>query len=364
MADESRPDDLKRFDFQVTGMSCASCAANVERALKHVDGVRAANVNLATSRATVMFDPRQVESGRLVQAVRDAGYEVPDPTGGPERRGGQAPGAEEEYRTLKTSVIWGGAVALVVFLGSMRHWFPWVPGVLQNSYVLWALATPVQFVLGRRFYKGAWGALRHRSADMNTLVAVGTTAAYGFSAAVTAVPGLLSSAAVEPQVYFDTSAVIIVLILFGRMLEARAKGRTSDAIRKLMSLRPRTARILDAAGEREVPVEEVRVGDVLVVRPGEQLPVDGTVLEGRSSIDESMITGESLPADKGPGDSVVGATLNKWGSFRLRAAKVGEDTALAKIIRLVQEAQGTKAPIQRLADVIAGYFVPVVIGVA
>ncbi|MBE0711226.1 MAG: copper-translocating P-type ATPase, partial [Candidatus Aminicenantes bacterium] len=254
--------------------------------------------------------------------------------------------------------------ALVVFLGSMRHWFPWVPGVLQNSYVLWALATPVQFVLGRRFYKGAWGALRHRSADMNTLVAVGTTAAYGFSAAVTAVPGLLSSAAVEPQVYFDTSAVIIVLILFGRMLEARAKGRTSDAIRKLMNLRPRTARILDAAGEREVPVEEVRVGDVLVVRPGEQLPVDGTVLEGRSSIDESMITGESLPADKGPGDSVVGATLNKWGSFRLRAAKVGEDTALAKIIRLVQEAQGTKAPIQRLADVIAGYFVPVVIGVA
>ncbi|OGD23512.1 MAG: copper-translocating P-type ATPase [Candidatus Aminicenantes bacterium RBG_13_64_14] len=355
---------MKRLDFRVTGMSCASCAANVERALKHVDGVRAANVNLATSRATVMFDPRQVDAGRLVQAVRDAGYEVPDPAGGPERRGGEALRADEEYRTLKTSVIWGGALALVVFLGSMRHWFPWVPGVLQNSYVLWALATPVQFVLGRRFYKGAWGALRHRSADMNTLVAVGTTAAYVFSAATTAVPSLLRSAAVEPQVYFDTSAVIIVLILFGRMLEARAKGRTSEAIRKLMGLRPRTARILDAAGEREVPVEEVRVGDVLVVRPGEQIPVDGTILEGRSSIDESMITGESLPVDKGPGDSVVGATLNKWGSFRLRAAKVGEDTALAKIIRLVQEAQGTKAPIQRLADVIAGYFVPVVIGVA
>jgi Cu+-exporting ATPase len=246
----------------------------------------------------------------------------------------------------------------------MRHWFPWMPGVLQNSYVLWALATPVQFGLGRRFYKGAWGALRHRSADMNTLVAVGTTAAYLFSAAATAVPGLLRSAAVEPQVYFDTSAVIIVLVLFGRMLETRAKGRTSDSIRKLMGLHPRTARILDAAGEREVPVEEVRVGDVLVVRPGEQIPVDGTVLDGRSSIDESMITGESLPADKGPGDAVIGATLNKWGSVRFRAAKVGEDTALAKIIRLVQEAQGTKAPIQRLADVIAGYFVPAVIGVA
>jgi Cu+-exporting ATPase len=348
----------------VTGMSCASCAANVERALKRVDGVRAANVNLATSRATVMFDSRRVDAGRIVRAVRDAGYDVPDPAGDPEKRGGEALRADEEYRTLKTSVIWGGALALVVFLGSMRHWFPWMPGVLQNSYVLWALATPVQFGLGRRFYKGAWGALRHRSADMNTLVAVGTTAAYLFSAAATAVPGLLRSAAVEPQVYFDTSAVIIVLVLFGRMLETRAKGRTSDAIRKLMGLHPRTARILDSAGEREVPVEEVRVGDVLVVRPGEQIPVDGTVLEGRSSIDESMLTGESLPADKGPGDAVIGATLNKWGSVRFRAAKVGEDTALAKIIRLVQEAQGTKAPIQRLADVIAGYFVPVVIGVA
>jgi Cu+-exporting ATPase len=360
----SLPDDLKRLDLRVTGMSCASCAANVERALKRIAGVRAANVNLATSRATVTFDPRRVDAGRLVQAVRDAGYDVPDPAGGPETRGGEASRADEEFRTLKTSVIWGGALALAVFLGSMRHWFPWVPGVLQNSYVLWALATPVQFVLGRRFYKGAWSALRHRSADMNTLVAVGTTAAYLFSAVATAVPGLLRSAAVEPQVYFDTSAVIIVLILFGRMLEARAKDRTSDAIRKLMNLCPRTARVLDAAGEREVPVEDVRVGDVLVVRPGEQIPVDGTVLEGRSSIDESMITGESLPVDKGPGDAVIGATLNKWGSFRFHAARVGEDTALAKIIRLVQEAQGTKAPIQRLADVIAGYFVPVVIGIA
>jgi Cu+-exporting ATPase len=360
----TRPHDLKRLDFRVTGMSCASCAANVERALKRVAGVRAANVNLATSQATVMFDPRQVDAGRLARAVRDAGYEVPDPAGAPQKRGVEAPRADEEYRKLKSSVIWGGALALVVFLGSMRHWFPWVPEILQNAYVLWALATPVQFVLGFRFYKGAWAALRRRSADMNTLVAVGTTAAYVFSGAVTVAPGLLRSAAVESEVYFDTSAVIIVLILFGRMLEARAKDRTSDAIRKLMGLRPRTARVLDAAGEREVAVDEVRVGDVLVVRPGEQIPVDGTVLEGSSSIDESMITGESLPAEKGPGDSVVGATLNKWGSFRFRAGSVGEGTALAKIIRLVQEAQGTKAPIQRLADVIAGYFVPVVIAIA
>ena len=199
--EEIRQDDLKRLDLPISGMSCASCAANVERALKHVEGVRAANVNLATSQATVMFDPRQVDPGRLARAVRDAGYEVPGPAGAPERRGGEAPLAVEEYRKLKNSVIWGGALALVVFLGGMRHWFPWVPGVLQNSYVLWALATPIQFVLGFRFYKGAWAALRHRSADMNTLVAVGTTAAYVFSGAVTVAPGLLRSAGSHPSLF-------------------------------------------------------------------------------------------------------------------------------------------------------------------
>jgi Cu+-exporting ATPase len=199
---------------------------------------------------------------------------------------------------------------------------------------------------------------------MNTLVAVGTSAAYLFSAAATVLPGLFRGAGIEPQVYFDTSAVIIVLVLFGRMLEARAKGKTSDAIRRLMGLRPRTARILGPEGEREVPVEEVRAADVLVVRPGEQIPVDGIIVEGRSSVDESMITGESLPVDKGPGEEVVGATLNKWGSFRFRAVRVGEDTALARIIRMVEEAQGSKAPIQRLADVIAARFVPAVIGLA
>jgi Cu+-exporting ATPase len=347
-----------RVDLSVTGMSCAGCAANVEKALKALAGVRRANVNLATARATVVYDPARLSRADLVRAIRDAGYGV---AAAPEEA---AAGAEREYRALRASVIWGGILALVIFLGSMRHWFPWMPAVLQNFFVLWALATPVQFVLGLRFYRGAWSALRHGTANMNTLVAVGTSAAYLFSAAATVLPGLFRGAGIEPQIYFDTSAVIIVLVLFGRMLEARAKGKTSDAIRRLMGLRPRTARILGPEGEREVPVEEVRAADVLVVRPGEQIPVDGIIVEGRSSVDESMITGESLPVDKGPGEEVVGATLNKWGSFRFRAVRVGEDTALARIIRMVEEAQGSKAPIQRLADVIAARFVPAVIGLA
>jgi Cu+-exporting ATPase len=347
-----------RFDFSVTGMSCASCAANVERALKKVPGVRDAVVNLAAGRATVRYDPGLAGPRDLAAAVRGAGYGV----AASEEAAKET--ADKDYRSLRTSVIWGGLLALVIFLGSMRHWFPWMPAFLQSFYVLWALATPVQFVLGMRFYKAAWGALRHGTANMNTLVAVGTSAAYLFSVVATVLPGFFRRAGVEPQVYFDTSAVIIVLVLFGRMLEARAKGKTSGAIRRLMGLRPRTAHVLGPEGEREAAIEEVRAGDVLVVRPGERVPVDGVILEGRTSVDESMITGESLPIDKGPGQEIVGATMNKWGSFRFRAVRVGEDTALARIIRLVEEAQGTKAPIQRLADVISAWFVPIVIGVA
>jgi Cu+-exporting ATPase len=347
-----------RLDIDVTGMSCASCAANVERALKKTEGVHDAGVNLATSRATVLFDPRVVSPSDLAKAIRDAGYDVaavPQEIG---KRG------EAEFKALRTSVIWGGALAAVIFLGSMREWFPWVPAFLQNFFVLWALATPVQLVLGRRFYKRAWSALKHGTANMDTLIAVGTSAAYLFSAAATALPGFFRRAHLEPQVYFDTSAVIIVLILFGRMLEARAKGRTSEAIRKLMGLRPRTARVIDGNGEHEVAIDEVRVGDVIVVRPGETIPVDGEVLEGTSSVDESMITGESLPVEKGPGSGVVGATLNKRGSFRFRAVRIGKDTTLARIIKMVEDAQGSKAPIQRLADVISGRFVPAVILIA
>ena len=348
----------EKIELTVTGMSCAGCAANVERALKGLGGVIEAYVNLATAKATVVFDPGRVTRSDLVRAIRNAGYGV---AAAPEAPGSQA---DREYRSLRVSVAWGAVLAALIFLGSMRHWFPWMPAVLQSFFVLWALATPVQFYLGLRFYRGAWSALRHGTANMNTLVAVGTSAAYLFSVVATVLPGFFRRAGVEPQVYFDTSAVIIVLVLFGRMLEARAKGRTSDAIRRLMGLRPRTARVAGSEGEVEVPIEEVVPGDVLVVRPGEQVPVDGTILEGRSSVDESMITGESLPIDKGPGDEVVGATLNKWGRFAFRAERVGEDTTLARIIRMVEEAQGSKAPIQRLADVIAARFVPTVIVIA
>jgi Cu+-exporting ATPase len=347
-----------RIDLAVTGMSCASCAANVERALRKVDGVREANVNIATATATVLFDPKLASPTDFARAIRDAGYGV---AAAPEEA---SLSEEREFRTLKSSVIWGGVLALVIFLGSMKHWFPWVPAFLQNFYILWALATPVQLILGLRFYRGAWSALRHGTANMNTLVAVGTSAAYLFSVAATVFPGFFRRAGIEPTVYFDTSAVIIVLILFGRMLEARAKGRTSEAIRRLMGLQPTRARVVRSGVEVEVPISEVVVGDELVVRPGENVPVDGVILEGRTAVDESMISGESLPVDKGPGDSVIGATMNRWGSFRFRAAKVGEDTALAQIIRLVREAQGSKAPIQRLADVIAAYFVPAVIAIA
>jgi len=349
---------VEKIELTVTGMSCAGCAANVERALKGLDGVAEATVNLATAKATVVFDPGLATRSDLVRAIRDAGYGV---AAAPEAPGSQA---DREYRSLKVAVAWGAVAALLIFLGSMRRWFPWTPAVLQNVFVLWALATPVQFCLGLRFYRGAWSALRHGTANMNTLVAVGTSAAYLFSAVATVLPGFFRRAGVEPQVYFDTSAVIIVLVLFGRMLEARAKGKTSDAIRRLMGLRPRTARVAGAEGEVEVPIEEIVPGDILVVKPGEQVPVDGAILEGRSSVDESMITGESLPVDKGPGDEVVGSTLNKWGRFTFRAVRVGEDTTLARIIRMVEEAQGSKAPIQRLADVIAAKFVPAVIVIA
>jgi Cu+-exporting ATPase len=258
----------------------------------------------------------------------------------------------------------GLMLGLIVFLGSSRHWFPWIPGIFGNFYVLWALATPVQFVIGWQFYKGAWAAFKHRSADMNTLIAVGTSAAYLYSVTATLFPSFFESGGIKPHVYFDTSALIIVLILFGRLLEARAKGQTSDAIKKLMGLQPKTARVIRDGKEMDIPVEEVLVGDIIIVRPGEKIPVDGIIQEGKSAVDESMITGESIPVKKGPGIEVIGATINKTGSFKFQATKVGKDTTLAQIIKLVQDAQGSKAPIQRLADVISGYFVPIVISIA
>ena len=296
------------IELAIEGISCASCAARIEKALLDVSGVIRASVNMATHHARVEYLADSAGLPGFRKAVGSAGYKVvgTDTSGAP----GDPERAfrEKEYRTLRVEVIAGAVIGVLVFMGSMGHWFPWVPAFLRNPYVLWALATPVQFVLGSRFYRGAWGAIRHGTADMNTLVAVGTSAAYVYSAVATLVPSLFHRAGVMPAVYFDTSALIIVLILFGRMLEARARGRASDAIRRLAGLAPRNARVVRDGREADIPIEDVTPGDVIVVRPGERIPVDGTVLDGSSAVDESMITGESLPVAKGPGSEVIGAT--------------------------------------------------------
>ena len=351
-------------EIPIEGIVCAGCVQNIERALTALRGVIRASVNLATGRAGVEYLPGETNLAELRRAIEGAGYKV---LVVPETE--EAEDIEEalrlkEYGRLRLRFLAGIVLAVLIFIGSMPHWFHWAPGLLKNFYFLWALATPVQFIIGWPFLRGAWLAFRHRNADMNTLIAVGTLASYIYSAAASVFPAFFMGAGLKPAVYFDTSAFIIALILFGRLLEARAKGRTSEAIKKLAGLEPKTARVVREGVEADIPIREVRAGDLVVVRPGERIPVDGVVEDGRSAVDESMITGESMPVKKGPGDEVIGATLNKTGSFRFRATKVGKDTALAQIIRLVREAQGSKAPIQRLADVIAGYFVPVVMSVA
>ena len=422
----------KRIDIPIVGMSCASCAATIQKGLNKLGGVEKADVNYATSRATVFFEPRLVKPELIVNSVRKSGYDVKTSTVELPIQGMECASCvnkieksllqtkgvieasvnlatsrarikyildvadsdviksviestgykvletktkdkvedheknvrEKEYKKQKVKFLSGLILGILIFLGSMRHWFPWVPSFLGNVFILWILATPVQFWIGWQFYRGAWGALRHKSADMNTLIAVGTSAAYFYSVTAILFPSLFRISGIRSAVYFDTSAMIIVLILLGRLLEARAKGQTSEAIKKLMGLQPKLARVKRDGQEIDIPIDKVQVDDLIIVRPGEKIPVDGIVTEGKSTVDESMITGESIPVKKEKGDEVIGATINKTGSFVFKATKVGRDTALAQIIKLIQEAQGSKAPIQRLADVISGYFVPVVIFIA
>ncbi|HEA65180.1 MAG TPA: copper-translocating P-type ATPase [Candidatus Aminicenantes bacterium] len=345
-------------------MDCASCVQKIEKALLQTRGVTKAVVNLAIEKAKIEYLPSETGIKEIKRAIESSGHKVLEFAPSEEVEDPEKLIREREYKKLKIKFIAGLFLGLLVFLGSSRHWFLWIPSFLGNFYVLWALATPVQFWIGWQFYKGAWGAFKHRNADMNTLIAVGTSAAYLYSVAATLFPSFFETGGIKPAVYFDTSALIIVLILLGRLLEARAKGQTSEAIKKLMGLSPKTARVIREGKEMDIPVEEVLVGDTIIVRPGEKIPVDGIVKEGKSAVDESMITGESIPVKKKAGDEVMGATINKTGSFKFQATKVGKDTALAQIIKLVQDAQGSKAPIQRLADVISGYFVPIVISIA
>jgi Cu+-exporting ATPase len=342
--------------FPVSGMTCASCVSRVEQALSSVPGVVSANVNLASEKATVEYI-EGTEIASLQRAVKEAGYELGSEA---ETLEDVTTASQREIRNVRNRFILAAVLGLVILVLSL----PWSPSFAGKLYLLWALATPVQFWAGLKFYRGAWGALRHRTADMNTLVAVGTSAAYFYSVVAVLFPALFAASGRGADVYFDTAAMIIALILLGRFLEARARGQTSAAIKKLVGMQPRTALVVRGGKETEIPVDDVQVGDLILVRPGERVPVDGIIRKGYSAIDESMITGESLPVEKKAGDEVIGATINKTGSFEFEATKVGKDTTLAQIIGLVEEAQGSKAPIQRLADVIASYFVPIVIGIA
>jgi len=355
----------EKVTIPVQGMTCATCVTRLETALKDVDGVVAANVNLATEQATVEFLPTQVTLTDLHRAIREAGYIPVAIAAGPAARSedSEEKSRREHTQAIRHKLLLAAALSIPIFLGN-NDWIPFVPALLRQPLVLLLLTTPVQFWAGGQFYRGAWGAARHRTTDMNTLVAVGTSAAYLYSLIATFFPQLFEAAGLMPALYYDSAAVIITLILLGRYLEAVAKGETSAAIRRLMGLRARTARVVRAGVEMDVPVDDVRVGDVVIVRPGEKVPVDGVIIAGQSALDESMLTGESLPVDKKEGDPVVGATLNKTGTFQFRATRVGKETVLAQIIRLVQEAQGSKAPIQRLADRVTSLFVPAVIAIA
>src|SRR2546422_452838 len=352
----------------IEGMSCASCVAKIEHGLSAVPGGSRAAVNLATEQATVEYQPGVTDPAAIQETIRSLGY-TPVLPAAPAAQAIVSPESREArkqaaYRALKRRFWVAAALSVpVMLLGMTEHLGLPVPQAASFLLQL-LLTTPVQFWAGWQFYRGAWAVARHGTTDMNTLIALGTSAAYGYSVAATVAPGVFTAGGATPQVYFDSSAAIITLILLGRVLEARAKGRTSEALTRLIGLQAKQARVIRDGRELDIRVEDVKVGDVVVVRPGEKVPVDGVILEGTSSLDESMLTGESMPVDKGSGDQVIGATLNKTGYFRFKATQVGADTALARIVRLVEEAQGSKPPIARLADQVAAVFVPIVIAVA
>lgn len=351
-------------ELQIGGMTCAACAARIEKGLTRMPGVRKATVNLALETAHVEYSPAAVDVRELIGKVEQLGYQAAlkedskDP----------ADYRTRHIRRLTFKLIVSAILSLPLFWAMVSH-FQWtsfipVPSIFLNPWFQLVLATPVQFWIGWQFYAGAFKALRNGSANMDVLVALGTSAAYFYSLVLTLEWAMDGGGHHMVELYYETSAILITLILLGKLFEALAKGRTSEAIKALMGLQAKTALVVRNGRDVTVPVEQVVVGDTVLVRPGEKIPVDGIVLEGTSSVDESMLTGESIPVEKGPGDAVTGATLNQNGSLTIRAVKVGKDTALAQIIRVVEQAQGSKAPIQRIADRISGYFVPVVVGIA
>jgi Cu+-exporting ATPase len=341
-----------KISIQVGGMTCINCAKTIEKVLQPKEGIYSAVVNFAAERVIVEYNPNQISLPAIKKAITDTGYEVV------EQQGASVEDAEDKARKrhIRRLKILLTSSAIITVPIMLLMWLPVLP-MEQTKIVLFLLATPVQFIVGWTFYVGAYKGLRNKTANMDTLIAMGTSTAWIYSTVITFFPEIFPDSAV----FFDTSVMIMTFILAGKLLDAVAKGRTSEAIRKIMGLQAKTARVIRDGVEIELPVEEVQVGDIVVVRPGEKIPVDGTVIEGYSAVDEKVITGESIPVEKRKGDQVIGATMNKTGTFKFEATKVGKDTALAQIINLVEDALTSKAPVQRLADIAAGYFVPAII---
>jgi Cu+-exporting ATPase len=350
-------------ELKLTGMTCAACANRIEKGLNKLPGVSKATVNFALETAHVEYSPSEVQTKDMIQKVEKIGYKAQIK----DAAGNDADHRQKEIKKQTRKFIISGLLSLPLLWAMVSHFsftsFIWLPDIFMNPWFQLVLATPVQFIIGGHFYVGAYKALRNKSANMDVLVALGTSAAYFYSLYLT-LTSIGQGAHHQVELYYETSAVLITLIILGKLFEARAKGRSSEAIKKLMGLQAKTALVVRNGEEVQVPIEEVVTGDVLIVKPGEKIPVDGEVVEGTSAVDESMLTGESIPIEKCIGDAVIGATINKNGRLLVKATKVGKDTALAQIIQVVEEAQGSKAPIQRVADQISGVFVPIVVGIA
>lgn len=352
----------EKAEFDITGMTCAACSTRIEKGLNKLDGVVNATVNLALEKATVEYNGSVLTPSDIINKVEKLGYGAHIKENVKETTDHR----QKEIKKQTGKFIFSAILSLPLLWAMVGHFsftsFIWVPEAFMNPWVQLALATPVQFIIGSQFYIGAYKALRNKSANMDVLVALGTSAAYFYSLYLSIMSLMEEAHGVE--LYYETSSILITLIILGKLFEAKAKGRSSEAIKKLMGLQAKTATVERNGKELEIPLEEVAVGDILFIKPGEKIPVDGKIIEGTSAIDESMLTGESVPVDKTTGDHVIGATLNKNGFLKVEAKKVGRDTALAQIIKVVEEAQGSKAPIQRLADQISGVFVPIVVGIA
>lgn len=360
---------MDSLTLKLQGMSCTYCAANIEKVIKNLSGVIECNVNFGVEQATVHYNQKQINLATIQKAVKDAGYSaypVEKIDSNQDSASSRFESIQQQQLLLK--LIVSGIVSFILMVGGLPMMtgihLPFIPKWLHNPWLQLVLTTPVQFWCGFSFYRSAWKALKHRSADMNSLIVIGTSAAYFYSLFATLFPQLLTDKDLDIAFYYESAAMIISLVLLGRFLRNRAKKKTTDAIGKLLGLQAKTARVIRQSQAVDIPLEQVEVNDLVLVRPGETIPVDGIVLEGESTVDEAMVTGESWPVDKQPGDEVIGATINKQGSLKLRASRVGSETLLAQIVQLVRQAQGAKPPIQQLADRVTAWFVPGVMATA